>query len=294
MRTAVLAIPLAALACRVAAPAPPSATLAITTDELVRLRCATDGRDTYTTWRGTVYAFVPDEPPRALFATVGMNVARCLRDGDGWELVSRELMAYLDPETGAILDRWANPWTGATVPVVHVANRIVQNPLAGGAPLQLAGGWATATIDVPLFYPNPLATDDASRAYSPAASYQAGEFFALSAPAEALVDPARATVPAMTLAWHRVGPWLPWMAMGDRPGLLVYVAHGARVDGFEALPAILRDEISARVPLYRHAPRCIVRDRNETSWTYFARHRAEYEAGARFPIAEPDAPDACR
>ncbi len=291
LRLAPLALALAA--CHPPAPTPPVTSRAITADELVRLRCATDGRDTYTTWTGTIYGFVPGERPRALFATVGMNVARCLREGDAWHLVSRELMYYLDPATGAVLDRWPNPWTGATVPVVHVANRSVQNPLAGGAPMQVADGWATVTIDVPLFYPSPLAAD-ATRAYSPAPDYQAGEFFALSAPAAALADPARATVPAMTLGWHRVGPWLPWMAMGERPGLLVYVAHGARVDGLAALPAILRDELATRLPLYRHAPRCVVRDRNETSWTYFARHLAAYQAGARFPIAAPDTPDACR
>lgn len=253
-------------------------------DELVRTRCSLDGRETITTWTGTVYAFGTGEAPRALFGVAGMNVARCLRDGATWHLTSRELMLYLDPATGAPLARWANPFTGATVPVVHVANARVQSTLAG-APVAIADGIATFVLDIPIAYPNPLAADPATRAYSPAARYEAGEMFTLAAPADAVTGDAP-TVPWLQLSWHRVGPWLPWMAMGDRPGWLVYSAHGRKVAGVDELPPVLRDVIRARVPLYAHAPRCVEPGKNVTSWTYFAAHLADYEAGAVFPVPE--------
>lgn len=278
----VLAATCIALAACGAATRPP-VTREASVEELARTRCALDGRETITAWTGTVYAFGTGEPPRALFGLAGVNVARCIRDGTGWHLTSRELMLYLDPATGAPLARWTNPFTGATVPVVHVANARVQSTLAG-APVAIADGIATFVLDIPIAYPNPLAGDPATRAYSPAARYEAGEMFTLAAPAEAVTG-AAPTVPWLQLTWHRVGPWLPWMAMGDRPGWLVYSAHGRRVSSLDELPPALRDVI-ARVPLYAHAPRCIVPGRNITSWTYFAAHLAEYQAGAAFPVPE--------
>jgi len=80
---------------------------------------------------------------------------------------------------------------------------------------------------------------------------------------------------------------------GPRPGQLVYSAHGRRVASVDELPAVLRAELADRVPLYAHAPPCVLDARNETSWTYFARHFAEYRAGARFPLAAPVADEPC-
>jgi Protein of unknown function (DUF1838) len=261
-------------------------------DEVVRIRCATDGSEITTTWTGSVYAFIPGEKQQRLFDVVGMNVARCLRDEAGWRLTSRELMYYLDPANGRRLDVWANPWTGETVPVMHVANALVQMPL-GSAPLVRTGPWTTVAIDVPLFYPNRLATDEATKPYSPELSYQAGEFFSLTADAAAAANPALAEVPEMMFVWLRVSPWLPWMKMGDRPGRIVVSARG-RKTSYALLPALLRDEIEERLGRFRHAPACVVDAPNESSWTYFAAHLDAYRATARFPIAAPARAERCR
>ncbi|GIT37224.1 MAG: hypothetical protein Ct9H300mP6_10920 [Gammaproteobacteria bacterium] len=57
-----------------------------------------------------------------------MNIRQCdtVKDskrGNGYRMVSRELLFYQDPKTGEILDQWTNPWTGETVDVLHVAQR---------------------------------------------------------------------------------------------------------------------------------------------------------------------------
>lgn len=95
----------------------------------------------------------------------------------------------------------------------------------------------------------------------------------------------------MTFTWNRLGPWLPWMNQGERPGHLLYSAHGHKLAADEVLPSALRDP---RLPLYEHAPPCIVAARNETSWTYFGRHVDDYLAGARFPLPAPVDPTECR
>ncbi len=272
-------------------PAPPRPTEAV--EELVRVRCATDGRDVVTTWRGRIHGYVPGEPPRLLFGVLGMNVARCDRDARGWYLTSRELMLYLDPVSNHVLHTWANPWTQARVAVVHVANRLVQAHLGTGAPpRQARGETSTYAIDVPLAYPNPLATDPATQALSPQPTYAAIELFTLSAPTAELADPGRPMVSKMELTWHRIGPWLPWMGQGDRPGVLVYSALGQRVASVAELEAPLRAEL-ARVPTFAAAPRCLVDAPNVTSWTYFARHVGAYQRGERFPITSDDPDEAC-
>jgi hypothetical protein len=277
-----------------AAPARPAVPATPSVEDLVRVRCSTDGADVITTWRGTVYAYVPDQAPRLLFRVVGMNVARCSRDAGGWMFSSRELMLYLDPDSGEVLQRWTNPWTGAEVPVVHVANDPVQHRLAGSPEPERRGDDATYVIEVGPAYPNPLAADPELRRFSPQATYAALELFTLTAPAAELGDPQRAMVSRMSLTWHRVGPWLPWMDMGEQRGHLVYSARGQRVDRLADLPVALRAELDERVPLYRRAPRCWLDRPNETSWTYFARHLEAYQAGARFPMSAPDTPDPCR
>jgi hypothetical protein len=254
-------------------------------NQYLRARCALDGRDTFTTWSGQILAAVPGETPRRLFDVVGMNVARCGRAGDDGWFASRELMLYLDPETHAPLDRWRNPWTGEEVAVVHVANSPVQSRLSRArAPRwERVGDEARFRIDVAVAYPQPLA---------PGGHYQAIEMFVLDAPAAEVTERDRPTVSRLRLSWHRVGPWLPWMKMGDRPGTLVYSATGARVDGYEALPAALRAVIDERSPRFRAAPACLLDGPSETSFSYFARHRAAFERGERFPIAE-ERPERC-
>jgi hypothetical protein len=266
--------------------------VALSARDAARLRCADDGSDVYTAWTGTVYSFVPGERQRLLFRVTGMNVARCLRRDDGsWHLTSRELMYYLDPTTGEVLHRWHNPWTEETVPVVHVANSPVQLPLRY-ARLGIANGIATLSVDVPLFHANTLARDPELAAHAAQPMYQAGEFFDFMAPAAALRDSSSASWP-MTLVWSRIGPWLPWMAMAERPGFLLYRASGQKLAGFHELPGLLRQEIATRLPLYRSAPSCLLSQPNQSSWSYFSQHLTAYRRGEQFPVPEPVRDEPC-
>lgn len=263
----------------------------LTTEQLVRLRCATDGREVMMAWQGRVEARVPNEPPRLLFRVFGMNVGRCVQKPNGWFLTSRELMYYLDPETGAVVHAWANPWTGKTVPVVHVANALVQNQLRGPLPIEIVDANAIVRLDIDVTYPNPLARDPQLQPFSPQPEYKASEHFAFATPASALDQ--EPTVPSVQLTWKRTGPWLPWMDMGDRAGELFYESEGRRTSGLDELPAFVRDDITTRLPLFAHAPACVTTGRNETSWTYFAAHIDEYLRGERFPVAAPVRTEPC-
>ena len=121
-------------------------------------------------WQGKAYSRVPGERDRHLFNLIGVNTRQCadVQDpdkGEGFRSVSREVMLYLDPETGALLDQWENPWTGQTVEVLHVANDPVNMRAprfaADGGEMKMRryGDLLVSASEVPLFYDNPLGGD---------------------------------------------------------------------------------------------------------------------------------------
>jgi Protein of unknown function (DUF1838) len=269
-------------------------------DAFVRVRCSTDSKNVYTEWKGSMYAFVPQEKPRKLFNLLGMNVARCIKSKQGqWLLTSRELNYYLDPKSGKIVDKWQNPWTGEVVPVVHVANNPVQSTLSSVPPTVINGAYITFIADVPLTYPNVLANYPKFKDYSPEPLYQAGEFFKLTTLIkEVQNDPEQdksstTNIQNVHIDWTRFGPWLPWMKMKGKPGHLIYSATSRKLTSFDQLSPLLQQEINQRLPLYQEAPSCFLATDNETSWSYFGKYFAEYVKGSRFPIAAPITKDIC-
>jgi hypothetical protein len=244
-------------------------------------------QSTFLTWTGAIYAFVPGQKRNRLFKMVGVSVSRCIpTEAGSWDFTSRELTYYLHPETGEILRTWQNPWTGEELTVMHVANNPVQGLFRGKFPAQVAGDKTTFVFDLFSTYPNPLATDPKFAAYSPNPTYQAAELFKLTVPTEELLDPDVMSVSQLQLCWDRIGPWIPWMKMGDFPGNLIYSAYGSKVGGVSELPQLLQDEINTRVPLYKQAPASLLDVEDVTSWLYFKQHFDDYLAGKRFPLQQ--------
>ena len=244
---------------------------------------------TFLVWTGGIYAYVPGEKRHKLFKMLGMSVSRCIPKEEGsWSFTSRELTYYLHPETGEILRQWENPWTGELLTVMHVANNPVQGTFKGKFPAQVDGDKTTFVFDLFSTYPNPLAEDPKFAAYSPYPIYQAAELFKLIVPTEELLNPEVLSVSELQLCWDRIGPWVPWMKMGDRPGQLIYSAYGSKVSGFEQLPQLLQAEINTRVPLYKNAPKSFLDVEDITSWLYFKNNFDAYLAGKTFPLAQPE------
>lgn len=264
---------------------------------LRKIHCSTiDAKPLVYHWSGNVWSRVEGEPDRLLFKVEGMNIRQCgaVEDpvrGQGFRLVSRELMLYLDPATGEPLTTWTNPWTGAEVEVAHVANDPVnQRPMferdAQGrpfvVPFRIQGERVFAPMEIPLFYPNPLAGDYQDYVGN---HYHAMEIFDFAADRRILVDSRTDTANAV-LSWVRIAPWMPFMKMGSRPGLMVFNAMSQPVDGIEALPQVLRDAIAADYPAYASAPPLDDARPNATSWTV-AREIIDAERRANPQPARP-------
>lgn len=235
-------------------------------------------------WHGATYSRRQGERDRHLFNVEGMSIRACssIEDPDrgaGYALVSREIMLYLDKDTGKPLAVWDNPWTGETVNVLHVANDPVNFQVhetgRDGTPSPWAGQvrngqwWMRATI--PLWYPSPL-----GGAYQAevGGAHHAAELFNFFGPTDDLLDPDTTTAMA-TIGWSRIANWLPWMKMGGREGLLWIHTAGVKLNTWEDLPQSLKSEILTHYPAYvAPPPQGDSRD-NMTSLQYYKNVREE-------------------
>jgi Protein of unknown function (DUF1838) len=229
-------------------------------------------------WAGDAYSRRQGEADKLLFRAEGMNIRHCVSINDpvrgaGYRLISRELLIYTDPRTGKVLSKWTNPFTNEVVDVLHVANDPVNSSsfVTGrdGQPIRWTGTtigdvWWTNTT-VPLFYSNPLAGKYQAEI---GGTYHATEMFNFSGSLSDLIDPTKTTAEAR-VAWVRISDWLPWMRMGGREGVIYFNTNGRKLDKFEDLPAVMKDEIAKSYPNWTSPPPLDDARPNETSWSYF-------------------------
>ena len=248
-----------------------------------KMQCSMqDGAAVVYHFAGEVYSRVEGEPDRHLFDAQGMNVRQCMTVTDpvrgvGYRMVSRELLLYTDPKTGQIIRTWDNPWTGKKLDVVHVANDPVNMrpgfPIgADGTPAKFTGrvqhGRVFMPAVIPLWYTNPMGGD--YQAYV-GNQYHSMEIFDFVAEADDLLDATKLRANP-SIAWVRISPWLPWMEMTGRGGVLVFNAVGQTMPkGISDLPKVITDEIALNYPIYDKPPPLDDARPNDTSWTVFKR-----------------------
>ena len=242
-----------------------------------------DGKPAYLWSQGSVYGRRPGEADRKLINFQIWNARACkgYQDparGYGYRSVSREIMLYLDPETNALLKTWRNPWTGEVVEVVHTQNDPVN--MSGvlyardktGMPVTFEGQFINGRVlfsnEAPLYYDNPLAGDYQDYV---GGHYHAMEMLNVFVYEQDLLDANVKTLPRWSRSWKRVSNFLPWMRMGDRPGLLVFTAVGQRVNSIEELNEPIRTALKTKFAKYQSPPPLDDQRPNETSWSYFSK-----------------------
>jgi hypothetical protein len=207
-----------------------------------------------------------------------MNIRQCgqVEDPDkgiGYRLVSREIMLYLDPQTGEILRTFDNPWTGEANEVIHVANDPVnQRPGFGinadgsekAFTYRDVNGQYLINYEIPLFYKNAMGGDYQKYV---GGSYHATEIFDFNGDVAELVDASK-PVAYPVISWVRLAPWLPWMEMNGRAGMLYFNAMGRKLENYEQLSEVIKAEIAQQYPEYTTPPPLDDPRRNETSWTF--------------------------
>ena len=275
------------LAAKMLDPAKPEDALKVVQKSICSLK---EGETVIYWWKGAMFSRVEGERDRELFKLQGMNIRQCknLKDptrGSGFRSVSREIMIHLDPKTEQIADKWTNPWTGAELEVIHVANDPVnmRQPMfalrADGKPIEadftVVGKRAIRTGNAPLFYKNPLGGEYQDWV---GGSYHAMEMGTDFFYAADLFDASKPTVAHHSISWSRISGWLPWMKMGDRNGHVYTATVGGRARSIEDLPEPLRSVLKERYPQYAAPPPLDDTRPNETSWEVF-RKKMEAKKG---------------
>lgn len=225
-------------------------------------------------WTGNVYAFIPEEKATSLFQFEGYNICKMPSIQGGYAFLSREASFYKDINSGDILETWVNPFTTETVNIVHVWNDpvnhkyLLKNPWGMfSLPYTELGDKICWHFDIFPYYPSPLPRSEYPE-FSQSDIYQGAEMFQFYVEKSDLNNAELYSAPA-DISWTRIGPWLPWMKMGDRPGHLVYQCRGMKLkNGYSDLPIAIQKYVETHNPKFKNAPEKYT-EPNETSWTYF-------------------------
>jgi hypothetical protein len=246
----------------------------------------TSGKASFTYGEVIVMAMVPGERGRKLFSLEVVGASRFLPIEGGYQRLHREVGLYTDLETGDVLRAWTNPFLDRAVEVIHIQNDPVNFPFTVAqqeGPRRILfedfGDHIVFHREVLLRYPSAL-----PRAEYPLHShsdwYEAAELFNSFGSRRDLENPDISSA-AEIGSWSRVGPWLPWMEMADRPGHLLYHGRSRKLaGGVDELPERLREYIERNMPKYLEAPDRF-EEPNETSWSYFKKVLDERRAKAQ-------------
>jgi hypothetical protein len=181
-----------------------------------------------------------------------------------------------------VLETWVNPLNGVTCDVMPISNRSVNLTFSPhmpdpaqlaklgyhimsqdfadpndpahpfGMPYTVVGDQFSVFADSVGVVPNPL--DPAVwKAASTGKTISVGEFYMLTGSRRQILDPAITNVPS-TGSWTRIGPYLPWMMMGEAPGHLFYRSATKKVTGPAALPKNLVAYTAQKYPAFLEFP----------------------------------------
>ncbi|MDG1462020.1 MAG: DUF1838 family protein [Gammaproteobacteria bacterium] len=228
---------------------------------LLKLQADLSGADALSGFPGKVWGWVPGKGNTLLFNTYGIGCSHIEEVEDGYRFYHRELLYYIDPVTNEVLDTWENPYTGKTVEVRHILNDPVNRfyPFSGGRfappyPYEVHGNDIVFQLSIFQFRESPM-----SRAEYPMHSaddnYQSAELWGMIGRMEEVMDPDITSASCVT-SWSRIGQWLPFMEMGDAPGIMAYHSHSYKLMGGAAeLPAEILAYTEKNYPKYLESPK---------------------------------------
>lgn len=220
---------------------------------LVRMTASLKPRDVPWWYDGTIYGVVAGESPRPLLKFEGMELYWMQPlPGGGYELTGNTVTFFRDLDTGAMLDRFLNPYTGK--------ENAVPAAVQGGGPgrgfnYSVKGIRATKFLgqipEKPLILDWSFVRDMAwlqnTTAYPPGLPPPRLQRQTMFAPLSQFLDERLDSIPAVFSSTVLM-PWLKWMEMGERPGHLLWHASGAKLESLAGLPEEYRRRAEKEYP----------------------------------------------
>ncbi|MEC9375014.1 MAG: DUF1838 family protein [Pseudomonadota bacterium] len=228
---------------------------------LLKLRGDLSGADFHFAFPGQAWAMIPQEQNYRCFRTFGFGSGKYEQVDGGYRIYSREVLYYMDPDSGEILEEWDNPFLGGRkVKVVHIANDPVNGvfSLKGPGPLTPPYPYVSYGDHVAFqwnfFIQHPAAMNRKDYPlYSSGDIDQHAELWGLMGRKSDILDDT--TSAYCTMSWSRVADWLPFMEMGNQPGKMVFHSHSMKLmNGPEELPRPVLDYVEKNHSEYLTAP----------------------------------------
>ena len=212
---------------------------------------------------GWLWGKRPFDRAQRLFAVEGVSFTAIGWDPDGaMRMTMDEAGFWLDPRTREVLDEWINPLNGLACPIKHFRTKQRQKFLASGEwvatrpeidgegriePPSVAGPYTWSGETLVAAMPNrrdvaerdPLSYTGAVRAHTSLATF-GGATAELARPLDRWVD--------CFTHFQSMGPWYPWMRMGQEAGQLSFQNEGRKLRSVDELPARLRQLLDSRQP----------------------------------------------
>ena len=223
----------------------------------VKLQADLSGTDVMTGMPGEVWAWVPGEGNFHLFDIYSIGINRAEPGGSTWRLFHRDMLVYMDPASGQVLDEWSNPLTGRTVQARHVFTDPMERRLGvadGSFSYELADDDLVFTSRTFEFFPSAV-----SRADNPLQvqndKHQSGDIRDYKGRFSEVRDPGVSSAQCVS-SWTRMAQWAHFMEMGNRPGMLIYHGQGHKLaEGVSQLPGNVGEFVSSNRPECLELPR---------------------------------------
>ena len=262
---------------------------------LLKFRADTSGADVLAAFPGEAWSMVPEEGNRRLFKTFGIGSSHIEERPEGWRVYHREVLYYLDPETGEIVNEWYNPWLERKIEVIPIVNDPVNGTflregtgvLAAPYPYVAYGDDIIFQWNFFLFHKSVL-TREEYPLYSQSNYQQHAELWGVQGRRSQAMDP-NVTSASSTTSWSRVAPWMPWLEMGNRPGIVVYHSHSYKVTGGPGdLPPKILAYTEKNYPDYLTSPKeWVDPSGNQSSYVGFKKIIDARRAAAQQPAGTP-------
>lgn len=217
---------------------------------------------------GTLYGNIGVEKMLPLIGVEGLGVMRVEPQGNNtYRVFNREFAVYKDLKTGEYLDDWVNPYTEERVKVWPIQNLKVMGEVAPirkqdfdgtiveipfSPPWIIQGDKAFSLLELHAAFPNPMTPEDWPRE-SAGPINKTSEMFNRMTTLSDLADPDTTSADYVG-TWVRIGPWLPWMLMGQRDGHIVYRSFMNKTGPVENVPEKLRTYMEKNYPEFLQAP----------------------------------------
>lgn len=228
-----------------------------------QMRFAGDGQVFFWWLQGRRYGLVENVLTPFFDMHVG-SVHRCSDQGDGrYQVSSAQIGYYTDLETGALLENWLNPITGANVLLSYAAPRASTSSYGPAGPEEPAA--ANGAERRHLLGPVSVVGDsvwlreETHVVVPPAAAgarpLRVHDMYTLQSPRAALREsgPLPRWVPALG-QFNDFNSWSPRFQMGDRPGTSLSRCAGRKERRWQDLPEKFRALAAQVHPAWARAP----------------------------------------